>query len=101
MVGCVDYYCDKMWIYILQLLNKKRVGTLFLLQPFRGNPGYDEVTDLPFSTSCLSNLTSDESEINIKSIAKCRMETMYNSTCINERYNTALHCPLYCEDNIF
>ena len=82
----VDYYCDKMWIYILQLVSKKRVRTLFLFQPFRGNPGYDEVTDLPFSTSCLSNLTSNDSEINIKSITKCRMETMYNSTCINERY---------------
>ena len=97
----VDYYCDKMWIYILQLESKKRVRTLFLLQPFRGNPGYDEVTDLPFSTSCLSNLTSNDSKINIKSITKCRMETMYNSTCINERYGKHIlhyyiHATLYC-----
>ena len=55
------------------------------MQPFRGNPGYDEVTDLPYSTGCLSSLTRDKEEINIRSIGSCRMETMYNSTCINER----------------
>ena len=57
----------------------------FLFQPFRGNPGYDEVTDLPFSTSCLKELTSQRQEINIKSISACRMETMFSATCINER----------------
>ena len=31
-----------------------------LLQPFRGNPGYDEVTDLPNDTTCLSKLINDK-----------------------------------------
>lgn len=64
--------------------NLKLIHT-FSFQPFRGNPGYDEVTDLPFSTSCLSSLTANKEEINIKSISTCRMETMYNSSCINEK----------------
>ena len=53
-----------------------------LLQPFRGNPNYDTVADLPYSTSCLSELTSTNDKINVKSIGACRMETMYNATCM-------------------
>ena len=53
-----------------------------LLQPFRGNPNYDTVADLPYSTDCLTDLTSSSENINVKSISKCRMETMYNATCM-------------------
>merc|ERR1719412_1661623 len=53
-----------------------------LLQPFRGNPDYDKVADLPYDTHCLSNLANDREEVNVKSIEQCRMETMYNTTCM-------------------
>ena len=53
-----------------------------LLQPFRGNPNYDTVADLPYSTDCLTELTEAGDNINVKSIGKCRMETMYNVTCM-------------------
>ena len=53
-----------------------------ILQPFRGNPDYDTVADLPFDTSCLEKLTRNTEEIHIKSINKCRMETMYRSSCM-------------------
>merc|ERR550517_1748697 len=53
-----------------------------LLQPFRGNPDYDKVADLPYDTHCLSNLANDREEVNVKSIERCRMETMYNTTCM-------------------
>ena len=43
------------------------------------------MTDLPYDTACLTTLTADDDEINIKTINKCRMETMYNSTCIDIR----------------
>ena len=56
-----------------------------LLQPFRGNPNYDEVTNLPYDTACISKLLANKSEINIHSISRCKMETMYNSTCIEGR----------------
>ena len=56
-----------------------------LLQPFRGNPNYDEVTNLPYDTSCITKLLANKSEINIHSISRCKMETMYNSTCIEGR----------------
>merc|ERR1740128_915586 len=36
-----------------------------LLQPFRGNPDYDKVTDLPYDTVCLAGLAAEASEINI------------------------------------
>ena len=61
-----------------------------LLQPFRGNPGYDAVTDLPYDTTCLSNLIRDKSEININLISKCKMETMYNSSCLNNKIDSYL-----------
>ena len=54
----------------------------FLWQPFRGNPDYDTVADLPFDTICLEKLTRNTEEIHIKSINKCRMETMYRSSCM-------------------
>merc|ERR1719481_2347767 len=53
-----------------------------LLQPFRGNPDYDRVADLPYNTNCLTSLTAAHDEINIKSITKCRMETMYDVSCM-------------------
>ena len=55
------------------------------MQPFRGNPSYDEVTDIPYNTSCLARITENVTEITVKSIIKCRMETMYNSSCITDR----------------
>merc|ERR1719233_1167236 len=58
-----------------------------LLQPFRGNPDYDKVADLPYDTSCLSSLANGMDKINIKDIAKCRLETMYNTTCMAIKMN--------------
>jgi hypothetical protein len=40
------------------------------VQPFRGNPDYDKVADLPYDTGCLSSLAKGASEINVHSIAK-------------------------------
>ena len=48
------------------------------------------MTDLPYDTACLTTLTADESEINIKSINKCRMETMYSSGCIEDQIESML-----------
>ena len=53
-----------------------------LLQPFRGNPDYDTVADLPYDTSCLTKMTENRQEVHIKSITKCRMETMYDTSCM-------------------
>jgi len=53
-----------------------------MLQPFRANPDYDKVADLPYDTECLTSLAAQSSEINVNSIAKCRLETMYNTTCM-------------------
>ena len=58
-----------------------------LLQPFRGNPNYDTVADLPYNTDCLTELTEAGENINVKSIGKCRMETMYNATCMLLKMN--------------
>jgi len=66
----------------------KEIFTYFfwvLLQPFRGNPDYDKVADLPYDTDCLSSLAATASEININSIQRCRLETMYNTTCMSAR----------------
>ena len=59
-----------------------------LLQPFRGNPGYDEVTNLPYDTACLTKLLENKSEININSIEQCKRETMYNSSCLADRISS-------------
>ena len=59
------------------------------MQPFRGNPDYDTVADLPFDTNCLAKLTENHQEIPVKSIVKCRMETMYTSSCINDELTNA------------
>ena len=59
-----------------------------LLQPFRGNPGYDEVTNLPYDTGCLSKLLANKTQININSISKCKMHTMYDSSCITDKIST-------------
>ena len=77
--------CGKCWKHLLTAGSGRIEIVIFHFQPFRGNPGYDEVTDLPFSTSCLTSLTENKDEINMKSITTCRMETMYNSTCINQK----------------
>merc|ERR1719270_1409577 len=58
-----------------------------LLQPFRGNPNYDTVANLPYDSKCLAGLTTGQDEINIKSISKCRMETMYDTACMNNKMN--------------
>ena len=42
----------------------------FLFQPFRGNPDYDRVADLPYDSNCLKNVASSAAEINIHSINK-------------------------------
>merc|ERR1719400_1408118 len=60
-----------------------------LLQPFRGNPAYDTVADLPYDSKCLQSLTSGQQEINIKSINSCRMETMYNTNCMARKMNSS------------
>ena len=60
---------------------------LLIFQPFRGNPDYDKVADLPYDTSCLSSLANGMDKINIKDIAKCRLETMYNTTCMAIKMN--------------
>ena len=61
----------------------------FFSQPFRGNPDYDTVADLPFDTHCLEKLTRNQEEIHIKSITKCRMETMYRSSCMADMLSSA------------
>ena len=43
---------------------------VFTFQPFRGNPDYDKVTDLPYDTVCLAGLAAGASEININAISK-------------------------------
>ena len=53
-----------------------------LLQPFRGNPDYDTVADLPYDSSCLTGQIQQRGEINTKAISECREETMYNTTCM-------------------
>ena len=61
-----------------------------LLQPFRGNPDYDEVTDLPYDTACLARLLMDKPEINVNSISSCMIKTMYNSSCIDMRISSLI-----------
>ena len=61
-----------------------------LLQPFRGNPDYDEVTDLPYDTNCLARLLVNKPQINVNSISTCMIKTMYNSTCIDGRISSLI-----------
>ena len=61
-----------------------------LLQPFRGNPDYDEVTDLPYDTNCLARLLVNKPQINVNSISTCMIKTMYNSTCIDGRISNLI-----------
>ncbi len=45
----------------------KGVFTYFfwvLLQPFRGNPEYQDVADLPYNSTCLSEIPTAEADIN-------------------------------------
>ena len=56
-----------------------------ILQPFRGNPDYDTVADLPFDTNCMEKLIRNQDEIHITSINKCRMETMYKTSCMKDK----------------
>ena len=56
-----------------------------MFQPFRGNPDYDKVANLPYDSRCLAGLTQGQEEINIRSIARCRMETMYDTACMNDK----------------
>ncbi|XP_059085448.1 short transient receptor potential channel 6-like [Tigriopus californicus] len=51
-----------------------------LLQPFRGNPEYADVVDLPYNTTCLSSISSQRTNRN--TLARCIVETMYNTSCI-------------------
>jgi hypothetical protein len=48
------------------------------------------VADLPYDTNCLSSIANGVDEINIKSIAKCRMETMYNTACMAKKMNDSM-----------
>ena len=34
-----------------------------LLQPFRGNPEYKDVADLPYNSSCLTRIATDQTDI--------------------------------------
>ena len=58
-----------------------------MFQPFRGNPDYDKVADLPYDSHCLSSLMRGSDEVNVKSIDKCRMETMYDTACMAAKIN--------------
>ena len=71
-----------------------------LLQPFRGNPEYKDVADLPYNTTCLAEISSDQTDINtlsmifsiihrlqlflhpMTSLETCIVETLYNTSCI-------------------
>ena len=65
--------------------NKEKYLHFVLFQPFRGNPDYDKVANLPYDSRCLAGLTQGQEEINIRSIASCRMETMYDTACMNDK----------------
>ena len=65
--------------------NKEKCLRFVLLQPFRGNPDYDKVANLPYDSRCLTGLTQGQEEINIRSISRCRMETMYDTACMNDK----------------
>ena len=56
-----------------------------MFQPFRGNPDYDTVADLPYDSSCLLKMTENKAEIHIKSITQCRVETMYRTNCMKDK----------------
>ncbi len=51
-----------------------------LLQPFRGNPEYKDVADLPYNATCLSEISSQQTDIN--TLKTCIVETLYNTSCI-------------------
>ena len=63
---------------------------VLMFQPFRGNPNYDTVANLPYDSKCLAQLTQGQEEINIKSIARCRMETMYDTVCMNNKVGSIM-----------
>ena len=79
---------------------------MFLSQPFRANPDYDEVTDLPYNTTCLSNAATAGEKLDLMTINKCQMKTIYNTTCILDKmykkvaqnvsinYNDVIDCVL-------
>ena len=74
-------YCFR-YVHIDLVTGGMKCSPIILSQPFRGNPDYDTVADLPYDTSCLIKMTENRREVHIKSITKCRMETMYNTTCM-------------------
>ena len=89
-------FCRNLWKFEADIIKPKEITenppilrfTLYLylvLQPFRGNPNYDTVANLPYDSKCLAGLTTGQDEINIKSISKCRMETMYDTACMNSK----------------
>ena len=49
-----------------------------LLQPFRGNPEYRDVADLPYNATCLNNI--DTHSTNMKTISKYFMCKRYTLT---------------------
>ena len=61
-----------------------------LLQPFRGNPGYDEVTNLPYDTTCITKLLDNKPQININAISSCMIRTVFNSSCIEDRISSVV-----------
>lgn len=54
-----------------------------LLQPFRGNPEYRDVADLPYNSTCLQGITSHHTDIS--TLSRCIVETLYNTSCIIDR----------------
>ena len=47
------------------------------------------MADLPYDTNCLIKMTENRDEVHIKSITKCRMETMYDTSCmLNKMINS-------------
>ena len=73
---------------------------MLIFQPFRGNPDYDKVADLPYDTTCLKGLAYGVDKINIKDIAKCRQETMYNTTCMAIKMNNTTNSENVNEDDL-
>jgi len=57
-----------------------------LLQPFRGNPEYSDVADLPYNSTCLTQISNVHTDM--KSLRECIVETLYNTSCIISRLST-------------
>ena len=69
----------------------KGVFTYFfwvLLQPFRGNPEYHDVADLPYNSSCLNDIKTDRTDM--RSLSKFLSSHMFNNQYVTIIINAAL-----------